>query len=423
MPAFLRRRPRCAVLPGGIAASLLAGLGAPATAALAPPFGQLLRQSIDVPRLAEAVADTRRAEGQALQARARPNPTIGVLTENVGGSSPYQRFDRAETTLQFSQPIELGGKRSARIAAGKAGVLASVARGREVRITYAHDLALAYGAAEVAEGRIALADDEIEEATADLRAARALVGAGKEARLRALQAETSVNAVNAEREIAVANRIAAYARLAALAGVDEPYTGIGSSLLELETSTLVAKRLDPGETATVAVARAERAAAALRIDVERKRAVPDIIANVGVRRLEYEGATAVLGGVTIPLHIFDRNRGNIAVSQADLLAAEARLAAARFDAQAAVRAAYAQVAAVDARVAAAVASQATANETYRLARIAYEAGKAPLLELLTARHGLGAARGTVLDARAARLEARAELARMQGRNILGDEVQ
>ena len=72
----------------------------------------------------------------------------------------------------------------------------------------------AYGAAEVADGRIALADDQIEKATTDLKAARALVGAGKEARLRGLQAETSVNAVNAEREVAVANRIAAYAQLA-----------------------------------------------------------------------------------------------------------------------------------------------------------------------------------------------------------------
>ena len=113
MPAIQRRWSRCAILSGGLAASLLAGLGAPAAAAPAPPFDQLLRQSIGAPRLAEAVAQLRRAEGIALQARARPNPTIGVLTENAGGSSPYQRFDRAETTLQYSQPIELGGKRAA----------------------------------------------------------------------------------------------------------------------------------------------------------------------------------------------------------------------------------------------------------------------------------------------------------------------
>ena len=79
--------------------------------------------------------------------------------------------------------------------------------------------------------------------------------------------------------------------------------------------------------------------------------------------------------------------------------------------------------AADARVSASKRTLGTAEETYRLARIAYEAGKSPLLELLTARHGLGVARGVVLDAAAARLEARARLARLQGTTITGEPVQ
>ena len=66
---------------------------------------------------------------------------------------------------------------------------------------------------------------------------------------------------------------------------------------------------------------------------------------------------------------------------------------------------------------------ATADETYRLARIAYEAGKSPLVELLAARHGLGTARSTVLDAETARFEARARLARLAGRTITGEPIQ
>jgi outer membrane protein, heavy metal efflux system len=422
MRAFIGRLPR-RVVSGMMVATCVAALCTPAQAQVAPPFATLLHQTADAPRRVESAAEVRRSEGLARQARARPNPTIGILTENVAGSSPYRGVDRAETTLQYSQPLEIGGKRSARIAAGEAGVVASRARDRDAQIRYAYDLARAYAAAEVSDQRILLAGDEVEEAENVLRAARALVDAGKEARLRALQAETALNAVNADLEAAKADRIATYARLSALAGIEETFTGLSESLLTVSVATPTYGPVDPMASSSFLAAQAEEEAAERRLIAERKRAIPDVTAIVGVRRLDYENATALTAGVSIPLHIFDRNRGNIAASQADVQAAAARLAMARYDAIAEARAAEAQIAAAQSRVAAAEASQRTADETYRLARIAYEAGKSPLVELLNARHGLGEARGIVLDAKVASFEARAQLARLQGRTLSGDQIQ
>lgn len=422
MKAFRGRLPRHAV-SGMLAATCLMAIAQPVRAQVAPPFATLLRESEDAPRLAVSEAEIRRAEGLSEQARARPNPNVSVLTENVAGSSPYTGFDRAETTLQYSQPIELGGKRSARIAAGQAGVVASQARDRDARVAFAYDLARAYAAAEIADRRIGLAEDEVEEAQSDLKAAQALVGAGKEARLRSLQAQSALNEVNAALELARANRIGAYAQLSALVGAEQPFASLSESLLEGAPKSPVVGPVDPRATTSVILAQAEREAASLRMDVERRRATPDITANIGVRRLAYENSTAVLGGVTIPLHIFDRNRGNIAASRADVDAADARLAIARNEARAEAQAAAAELSAADSRVTAAADAKATADETYRLARIAYEAGKSPLVELLAARHGLGAARGVVLDARTAQFEARARLARLQGRTITGEPIQ
>lgn len=421
MIAFTGRLPLRAV-SGMMAVACATVLCAAARADVAPPFATLWREAANAPRLAVSSAEVQRAEGLAEQGRARPNPSVGVLTENVAGSTPYSGFDRAETTLQYSQPIEIGGKRSARIAAGEAGIVAARMRDRDARIAYAFDLARAYAAAEIADRRIALAEDEVEEAQSDLRAARALVEAGKEARLRALQAESSLDAIGADLDGAKAARIAAFARLSALAGVEEPYSGLAESLLDRPVASVVGP-VDPLAGTSYLAAIAERDAAERRLTAERKRAIPDITANIGVRRLEQDKATAILGGISIPLHIFDRNRGNIAASRAEAQAAEARVAMARNDARAEAQAAQAQLAAADGRVAAAQAAQATADETYRLARIAYEAGKSPLVELLAARHGLGAARGTVLDARTARFEARALTARLQGRTIFGDPIQ
>ena len=389
----------------------------------APPFAELLRRTLGAPRQALLSAEVERAQGLAMQARARPNPSISLYGENFGGTSPYGGFGRTETTLQYNHPFELGGKRSSRIAAGQAGVVAAEARALEGRLTYSVDLARAYAAAEVAERRIALAEDEVEEATADLRLARALVGAGKEARLRQLQAQTELGTLEADLATRQAERVASLARLSALAGSETAFTGLSESLLSRLAARPASGPPDPMRTAAVLAADAERKAAGARVVAQRKYARPDVTAQIGVRRLEIDNATALVAGVALPLNIFDRNKGNIAAAEAELRGAEARSAIARLEATANANAAGNLLAAAEARTAAAQRTLGTAVETYRLARIAYEAGKSPLIELLAARHGLGIARGVVLDAEAARLNAYTDLARLQGLTITGEPVQ
>lgn len=413
-------RHRLAALLGGFAGVMLAGA---AWADPAPPFAQLLKQAQASPRVAALDADVDRAKGLAEQARARPNPTISLYGENFAGSSPYAGFGRTETTLQYNQPFELGGKRSARVAAGEAGVSAAAARGHQGRVLFAHELALAYVAVELADKRIEIAEDEVEEAEADFKLAGALVAAGKEARLRALQSETELNAARAMLEGTRATRTAALARLSALAGAEASFTGISESLLDRLAAPPSYGPVDPKRNAGYATALADREAAARHAIAERKRAIPDVTGQIGVRRLEGDRATAIVAGISLPLTLFDRNKGNIAAAEAELRGAEARAANARFEAEANVRAVLALIAAAESRIAAADRTLRTAQETYRLARVAYEAGKSPLSELLTARHGLGIARGVGVDAAAARIDARAQLASLQGLAITGDPVQ
>ncbi len=84
-----------------------------------------------------------------------------------------------------------------------------------------------------------------------------------------------------------------------------------------------------------------------------------------------------------------------------------------------MRTALFQVDAAQTRVSAAVETEQTAQEAYQLTRVAYEAGKAPLLELINARRSLAEARTQTIEAQLARLRAEAGLARLQGRP-LGD---
>lgn len=413
-------RGRRLALAGSLAAFVVAGT---AWAEPAPPFAQLLRETADAPRVTALQADVDRAQGLSQQARARPNPYVSVYAENFGGSSPYGGFGRTETTLQLNQPVEIGGRRSSRIAAGEAGVVAARARNREGRIAYAYDLARAYAAAEIAERRIGIAEDEVEEAEADLKLARALVTSGKEARLRQLQAETELATLQADLEGARAGRVTALARLSALAGKEVPFTSLSESLLDRVSAKPAAGPTDPLQTATYLAAVAEQDAAARRVTAERRRAIPEVTLQVGLRRLDYDNANAIVAGVQMPFPVFDGNKGNIAAAEAESRGARARAAAAQLEAEADVRSAIVLVEAADLKAAAADRAMSTADETYRLARIAYESGKSPLIELLAARHGLGVARGILVDSAAGRLDARAQLARLKGLTITGEPVQ
>lgn len=422
MPIYLCRRPRYAVPTGlALAASVAMSLTAAAHAESAPPYSDLLRSAAAAPRLAVATAETRRAEGLARQAGARPNPTISVFSENFSGSGPYKGFNGAETTLQANVPLELGGRRGARVVAGRAEVEAARARDRQARSDFAADLAIAYAAAEAADLRVERAGDEVEQATEDAKAARVLVEAGREANLRALQSETSLGAARAELDAAKATREAAFARLTSLSAFPRPITSITASLLNRATlQPSPSLTFDPLSSPLYATAVAEREAAARLVRVEQTRAIPEVTASVGVRRFELDKSTAAVAGVSVPFPIFDRNRGNIDAARAALQAAEARLEGARLDAEAEGRAALSQVAASQARLEAATASERAASEAYRLSRIGYESGKTSLLELINARRAVGAARSATIDARVARTNAEAALARLQGRIPFGD---
>lgn len=413
-----RRRLRAATL--GV--SLCALSAGAALAEPAPPFSELLRQAqATSPRLAEARADIRRAEGLAQQARAIPNPTVGVEVENFSGSGPFRGTTLAETTASVEQTLELGGKRSARIGAGRAEVTAARARALRSRGEFAFDLAVGYAEAEASDRRLKLATEALQLAEDDARVATALVEAGKEADLRRVQARTAVQAARAAVDEARAARATAFSNLTALVGAPAPITSIPNSLLDRAGGIFASGTGDPLKSPAYVAAAAEREAAARRVRVERTRAVPDVSVSVGVRRYEDEDATALVAGVSVPFPIFDRNRGNVSAARAELDAADARLNAARLEAEAAARSGTSRVSAAESRLSAAQEGERTAEEAYRLTRIGYEGGKLDLVELLNARRALTEARAQTIDAALERLSAQAALARLAGSPPFGDQ--
>ena len=401
-----------------LAALLAAGglaCAGPTLAAPAPSFQDLLAQSAQAPRRAESQAQVAAAQGRLDQAGARRNPELSLDVENFAGKGPMQGLDSAETTLSLSQTLELGGKRGARIDGARRDLDLARAREAQAQADYAAALAVGYAEAEAAELRAGQARELLDAAQSDARAADLLVEAGKEARLRGLQAKADAQAAQAGLDQALAARDAAFGRLSAQAGSGETYDSLTSSLLSADAAI----DAEPVDTPSVLSAQAERDSAAARVRIEQLQSRPDLTVSAGVRRFAGDDSTAMVAGAALPLPLFDRNRGNTAAARADLAAAEARLAQARLDAAADLAAARSQARSASAQASAAAAGEAAAAEAYRLARIGYEAGRLPLLELTAARRALAAARLQTLEARLARVRAVAEAARLAGKTPFG----
>lgn len=388
-----------------------------ALAGQAPPFPELVREAErSSPRLVELEANVSAAQGHARQSAAWPNPVVSVEVEDFAGASPYRGSSHAQTTASLSEPLELGGQRAARIAEGRARLGSAQAQRTQLRAEFGYQLALAYAEAEVAQAQIDLLTEDSNRAQEDVRSARALVRAGKEGELRAVQAEAAASAAIAELESARAEGVGALAHLSSLVGVAEPYTSVGPSLLSAsQPINLATQSIALTEIPAIASAEAERELADRRLTIERKRAIPTPSISVGTRRIAGDDATVWVAGISMPLPIFDRNRGDIAAARADLTAADARLTAARLDANAQWRTAAAQVAATNSRLSASDQGEASAREAYRLARIGYDAGRTPLFELLGTRRSLTEAQLRAVDARLARVRAQATLSRLAGR--------
>jgi len=384
----------------------------------APSFPEVVHQAErSSPRLVELEASIDAADGRAKQAAAWPNPVAGAEVEDIAGTGAYRGTAQSQTTLTISEPLEFGGQRGARAAAGRANLDVARARGVQQRADFGFDLAVAFATAEAAQSRVDLLSQDSDRVQEDLRIAHALVAAGKEGELRVVQIDAAVAAAEAELASARAEEIAALTRLGSLVGDESNYTSVKPSLL-LTANPVRAEALDASESLTaptIQTAQTERESADRRLIVEQRRAIPTPSLSIGVRRIAGDDATVWVAGFSIPIPLFDRNRGEIAAAHADVRAADARLNAARLEVAAQRRAVAAQVIAANSRLAATERGETAAREAYRLARIGYEAGRTPLIELLSTRRAFTDAQLHSLDARLARVEAEASLARLAGR--------
>jgi len=397
----------CAALPPVVVAQDAEALTLERALALAGASGSTA--DTQNPRAIGPRADVETAEALVTQAGLRPNPEVSLEAENFAGTGPYYGMRSTEYSVSAALPIELGGKREARLGAARADL--AVVRLRE-------QLALAdiglmvrqrYVSAVATQARVALALEVFDRSGELYRVAQALVEAGREPPLRAMRARSELADAEAELKAAQADALAARFALGALWS-QEPSPLPGTVFPEIEPPYELLSDYDGLEPRLAA---AERQAAEAGVAQERSLSRLDPTLSVGIRRFKESNDQAFLVGVSIPLPLRGRNQGNIAAAQARVRSAAAHEAVAQSEYRQSVAEARARYLAAEAKADTLEAeSLPQAEEALRLAEIGYREGKFELTEVLLTGDARDGVRRALIDAREAQGKAAALLIRL-----------
>jgi len=304
----------------------LAGYAYSQTLTMRDALGRALEAN---PRLTAAERDVGIATGLKVQAGALPNPNLSFELDNALGSGPFKGLQSAETTVQLSQLVELGGKREARLAAGDASIGTAVWQRRATRLEILSETAIAFIAVVSAQRRIQIFDEQISNLEQLIPLLQKRVQEGASSPAETLRAQVAADLFRVDRERAKTQLATARRDLAILMGDSIPRFGAAVGRLAgigqppPFRSVVQAIEANPQLMRWTAVA-AQRNADLILARLKR---IPDVQISAGWRHfqetVEFSGGqprqftndNAVRLGVSVPLPIFDQNTGNIIAAE------------------------------------------------------------------------------------------------------------
>ncbi|GGF68644.1 divalent cation transporter [Azorhizobium oxalatiphilum] len=343
------------------------------------------------PRMTIAERDIGMSGGRRMQAGVMPNPALSLELDGAFGTNAYQGLDQAETTLQISQLIELGGKREARVASAAADQEAMKWEREAVRLQVMAETTGAFVGVLAAQRRVSILTAQVNETDGFMPMLQKRVEAGASSPSEVSRARLAAELARVDLDKAKAALITARRELALQMGQPEPRFGaVSGNLLRVAAppalqSVLREAMANPQLTKFTAVKSQRRA----QVATERARAVPDVTVGAGWRYYNDTRDSGVVVSLGMPIPIFDQNQGSILEAQENLRRAEAEEQIARNTlismtgrAYDGLKAAYEEVQRLRAT------AIPDARATYEGIQSGYGEGRYTLLELLDGQNAL-----------------------------------
>lgn len=272
------------------------------------------------PTIASSQSSINAAQGQQVQAGLIPNPTFNTVQGSIPGFGAYSNNPNAQSTYSISQVIEIGGKRSGRRSVANAQF-------EQARINYRINNAELFAqvvdaflnVAE-AEEKLKLNDRGIGLNKKTVNTVKQRIDAGRTSELDLQAAKIALNNNYLEKATIKAELASAKYSLARFwNGSDHDIQTIitpsekGMPLKDLSYYLAQTNK----NWQLQASSQAEKIAQA-EIKLAEAKRYPDITVGVGIdhyfQNSDPKGHNAVMGELSVPIPIFDRNQGNVATA-------------------------------------------------------------------------------------------------------------
>jgi outer membrane protein, heavy metal efflux system len=272
------------------------------------------------PELAAFSWDVRSADARLLRARLLPNPQLGTETEDIAGTKQSSGLRRSQTTLQLSQLIELGGKRSARVREASVGRELAKLDYQSKRLDVLKKTTQAFVEVLSAQERVRLAQGDVDLASGLVPDIRKRIEAGKASAIEQTRIEVVI--ASARIELDQARRALISAKEHLVVQWDSLTIDFDRAIGDLEKiqSLPNMQKLSSNLSQNPEIARwepeKEKRQASLRL--QQAEATPNLTLSAGPRYIAETGEWTQVIGFSLPLPLWNRNQGAILEAQNQL---------------------------------------------------------------------------------------------------------
>ncbi len=280
------------------------------------------------PAIKEAEARIAAAAGREVQASLRPNPSLAFQSENwrAWGDPGFRAGTDLDLFVYGSQPFEVGGKRKQRMELARREVSLADLELQVLKWAIRQEVRTAYLRSLLAQKEVELMRENGRyfEEIVEYHRIRVEQGAIAEADLIRVRLERQRLALLEQSAAVEAEKYRiGLLRKMGMSDTDSDFrlqdiSPVVSGDLTQALDRLLAGACKRHPKVLYSQALVDRARALA--ELERSQAKPDWTVSFGYKRTA--GFNTILGGVTIPIALFNRNEGNILYSERDILRAE-----------------------------------------------------------------------------------------------------